>query len=105
MFQIDQGQRLDTQNDALSWSTFSHWNEAGAKQRSNCPDELLDAVDWGKMRRISVQICRRIKHKLAVARLGTRPIFPGAFEAMKGSLALWQGPGIVDLTSTELDVY
>lgn len=105
MFQITEGHRLDTQDDALSWSTFGHWNEAGAKQRSNYPDDLLEAVDWKRMRRISGQIQRHIKNKLAVAKIRTRPVLPGAYKGLDESLTLWAGPGVVSKSSDSLDVY
>ena len=105
MFQIVEGHLIDTENDALSWSTFGHWNEAGAKQRSNYPDDLLEAVDWKTMRRISGQIQRHIKNKLAVAKIRTRPVLPAAFEGLSDSLTLWAGPGVVDRSSDRLEVY
>ncbi|MEO0574355.1 MAG: hypothetical protein AAF004_02745 [Pseudomonadota bacterium] len=105
MFQIDEGHRLDTQGDALSWSTFRHWNEAGAKQRSSFPDELLETVDWKRMRRISGQIQRHIRNKLAVAKIRTRPILPDAFRVLDESQFLWAGPGVVAKGSDRIEVY
>ena len=105
MFQIVEGHRLDAQNDALSWSTFGHWNEAGAKQRSNYPDDLLESVDWKAMRRVSGKIQRHIKNKLAVAKIRTRPILPAAYEGLNDSLTLWAGPGVVDKSSDRLEVF
>jgi hypothetical protein len=105
MFQIVEGHRIDIENDALSWSTFGHWNEAGAKQRSSYPDDLLEAVDWKMVRRVSGQIQRHIKNKLAVAKIRTRPVLPAAYEGLNDSLTLWAGPGIVDKSSDRLEVY
>ncbi len=105
MFQIVEGHRLDTQENALNWSTFGHWNEAGAKQRSSYPDDQLEAVDWIRMRRISGQIQRHIKNKLAVAKVRTRPVLPGAYNGLDDSLVLWAGPGTVDKSSDHLEVY
>ena len=105
IFQIVEGQRLDNQNDALSWSTFSHWSEAGAKQRGAYSDELIEAIDWKAMRRVSGQIQRHIKIKLAVAKIRTRPILPAAFEGLGDSLKLWAGPGVVDRASDRLEIY
>jgi len=105
MFQINEGQRLDTQENALNWSKFAHWNEAGAKQRSNFSDDQLEGVDWKGMRRISGQIQRHIKNKLAVAKIGTRPILPGAFTGLDDSLTLWAGPGVVRKASGRLEIF
>lgn len=105
MYQIVEGHRLDTESDALSWSTFGHWNEAGAKERSNFPDELLESVDWKRMRRISGQIQRHIKNKLAVAKIRTRPILPDAFRGLDETLTLWAGPGVVNKASDRLEIY
>lgn len=104
MFQIVEGHRLDTQDYALNWSTFGHWNEAGAKQRSNYSDDQLEAVDWKRMRKISGQIQRHIKNRLAVAKIRTRPVLPGAYSGMGDSLTLWAGPGVVDISSDRLEV-
>ena len=105
MFQINEGHRLDTQENALNWSTFGHWNEAGAKQRSNYSDDQLEACDWKGMRRVSGQIQRHIKNKLAVAKIGTRPVLPGAFTNLDNSLTLWAGPGVVSKASDRLEVF
>lgn len=105
MFQITQGHTLDDADGALYWSVYSHWNEAGAKERSYYPDEVLDAVDWKAVRKVSGRIYRFIKNKLAVANVGPRPVLPCAFKAMDNDLTLWRGPGIVDRSSGELQVY
>lgn len=105
MFQITQGDRLNTARDALSWSIYSHWNEAGAKERSYYSDDVLDAVDWRAMRRVSGRIYRFIKNRLAVAKVDHRPVLPCAFSEIDNGLTLWRGPGIVDRTSEKLQVY
>lgn len=105
VFQIVEGNRVDAVGGALRCSTFGHWNEAGAKQRSSYPDDQLEAVDWKMLRRISGQIQRHIKNKLAVAKLRTWPILPAAFDALNDSLTFWAGPGVVDRSSDHLEIF
>jgi len=104
VYQIVQGGYLDTEDDVLRWSTFSHWNEAGAKQRSTIPDEVLEQVDWKALRRVSGQIQRHIKNRLAVAKVRTRPVLSHAYSSMADGLRLFGGPGIVDSSSSRLEV-
>ncbi len=96
MFQIIEGHRIKFRDDALNWSTFSHWNEAGAKQRSGFSSDVLNAVDWTALRKLSGQINRHIKNRLAVASVHKRPVLPEAFRKMDETLTLWAGPGVVD---------
>ena len=103
MFQIVEGHRLRFKNDALNWSTFGHWSEAGAKQQSHYPDDLLESIGWEAMRRVSEKIQRHIKSTLAVAKLRTRPILPAAHEGLSVNLTLWAGPGVVDKSSDYLE--
>ncbi len=78
LYQLLEGTGKDSDTSALARSVFSHWNEAGAKQRSAHPADVLEALDWRKMRRISGQIQRHIKNRLAVAKIDACPVLPGA---------------------------
>ena len=103
LYQIGESGRLDIQNDALKWSIFSHYNEAGAKNVYG--EEQTQDIDWKRMRRISGQIQRHIKNKLAVASVGSRPVLADAYRAMDDSLTLWVGPGIVGKGSDRLELH
>jgi hypothetical protein len=70
----------------LHFSSFSHWNEAGALQRSTLPTE---DVDWRAMRLISGRIHRHVRNKLAVAKLYSASILPCAYTALGPSLSIW----------------
>ncbi|MEX5749086.1 hypothetical protein [Massilia sp. X63] len=72
----------------LHSSSFSHWNEAGALQRSALP---TDDIDWPAMRLISGKIHRHVRNKLAVARIYSAPVLPGAYEALGPGLGIWYG--------------
>lgn len=72
----------------LHFSHFSHWNEAGALQRSALSTE---DIDWPAMRLISGRIHRHVRNKLAVAKLNSASVLPGAYEALGPSLGIWYG--------------
>ncbi len=104
MFQINQGGPGGFNSQAIVTSTFSHWNEAGAKQRSIYASSLLRKTDWKHMRRVSGRIHRHIKNKLAVAKVGFQPVLPGAFEQLGESLFLADGPKSLSKDSPELEI-
>lgn len=76
------------ENGLLHSSSFSHWNEAGALQRSALPTE---DIDWHAMRLISGRIHRHVRNKLAVAKLYSASVLPGAYEALGPGLGIWYG--------------
>ncbi len=104
MFQIVQGGPAKPRSQAIVTSTFSHWNEAGARQRSLYPNWLLARTDWKYMRRVSGRIHRHIKNKLAVAKVGFQPVLPGAFEQLGDTLYLADGPNKLSKDSPELEI-
>ena len=104
MFQVVQGGPAITESNAIRSSTFSHWNEAGAKQRSVYTDDLLNRTNWKHMRLVSGQTHRHIKNKLAVARLHSQPVLPGIFHALGDTLHLDGYPESVGKDSPELEV-
>jgi hypothetical protein len=85
LMQFAQGR---TESGLLHFSSFSHWNEAGAVQRSALPTE---DIDWTAMRKISGRIHRHVRNKLAVAKLYSASVLPGAFEALGPDFAIWYG--------------
>jgi hypothetical protein len=82
-------------------SHYGHWNEAGARQR--CTYDA-DAVDWSSLARVSGCIQRRIRNKLAVAKVRSRPILPTAFVALQRGLGLRSATLRFDADSTEIQV-
>ena len=76
------------ENGMLHSSSFSHWNEAGALQRSALPTE---DIDWTAMRSLSGRIHRHVRNKLAVAKLYSASVLPAAYEALGPDLAIWYG--------------
>ena len=72
----------------LKFSSFSHWNEAGAIQRSVAG---FKAVNWAEMRRQSGRIHRHTRNKLAIAKAGTASVLPHAYAALGDGLSLWYG--------------
>lgn len=85
LMQFNQGH---IENGHLHFSSFSHWNEAGALQRSALPTE---DIDWPAMRLISGRIHRHVRNRLAVAKLYSASVLPGAYEALGPSLSIWYG--------------
>lgn len=72
----------------LHSSSFSHWSEVGALQRSAFPAE---DINWSAMRLISGRIHRHVRNKLAVAKLYSASVLPGAYETLGPSLRIWYG--------------
>ena len=72
----------------LKFSSFSHWNEAGAIQRDVPGSEK---VNWAAMRRHSGRIHRHTRNKLAIAKAATAPVLPHAYAALGEGLSLWYG--------------
>jgi hypothetical protein len=83
---IMQFQQGRIENHHLHFSCFSHWNEAGALQRSAYP---TDDIDWSAMRLISGRIHRHVRNKLATARLYSASVLPHAYEALGADLSIW----------------
>src|SRR5690606_33132991 len=72
----------------LKFSSFTHWNEAGAIQRA-VPG--YGKVNWAAMRRHSGRIHRHTHNKLAVAKAATASVLPHAYAALREGLSLWYG--------------
>lgn len=72
----------------LKFSSFSHWNEAGAIQRGVLGAEN---VNWAALRRHSGRVHRHVRHKLSVAKASTASVLPQAFSAVGDGLSLWYG--------------
>ena len=72
----------------LKFSSFSHWNEAGAIHRGVLG---ADRVNWPAMRHHSGRIHRHVRNNLAVAKAATASVLPGAYEALGQGLTIWYG--------------
>jgi hypothetical protein len=83
---------LDGSRDGVIYHThYGHWNEAGARQRSM---HSASDCDWHALSKLSGQIQRFIRNKLAVAKLYARPILDQAFSAVQQGQGLQFGPAI-----------
>jgi hypothetical protein len=72
----------------LHFSTFSHWNEAGAIGRG-IPG--AEEVDWAVMRRLSGRVHRHLRNKLAVAAIRSASVLAHAYAALGPDLSIWYG--------------
>jgi len=63
----------------LHYSTFSHWNEAGARERVGA---AADAYDWAALRKVSGRIQWHIFNHLAAAKLFNCAILSDAFACL-----------------------
>jgi len=72
----------------LHFSTFSHWNEAGALQRG-LPG--VEEVNWQAMRKLSGRIHRHLRNKLAVASIRSSPVLAHAYASLGPDLSIWYG--------------
>jgi hypothetical protein len=77
------------QMGCLASGSTSCWSEAGARQRSIYPQDVLDQVNWTELsrsfRRLEKQIRAASSHKLRSC-----PIMPDAFRRLEsGQLRLW----------------
>jgi hypothetical protein len=71
---------LDGVKDGIIHHThFGCWSEAGAKQRSIHPTA---DCDWRALAKVSGQIQRHVRQKLAVAKLHGRPVLRHAFDSV-----------------------
>ena len=104
VIQFLQGSIREDLDNALYWSTISHWNEAGAYQRAACSDSELDSVDWKMLRRISGRIQRHVRSKLAVAKVDSRPVLENAHDFLRSGRKLWFGPEAIGIDSARLKV-
>ncbi len=101
-FQLIQGRPHDLAQGSLDRSIFSHWNEAGARQRAAFAQHELDEVNWTEFRRLSGKVHREVRNSFAVARIPTGHIMTGAYEFLKGGGKLFGYPTLVSITSPEL---
>lgn len=82
-------QRNNDQNGCLASAWIACWNEKGARQRSIFAEDVIDRVDWAKLRSIAGKIQRQVT-KSAPARLQSYPVMPDAFEKFRtGRIRLW----------------
>ncbi|TXK59749.1 hypothetical protein [Alkalisalibacterium limincola] len=72
----------------LHFSTFSHWNEAGALQRG-LPG--AEEVNWKAMRKLSGRIHRHLRNKLAVASIRSASVLEHAYAVLGPDLSIWYG--------------
>ena len=85
---VMQFQQGHIERGRLHFSSFSHWNEAGARGRG-IPG--AEEVDWAAMRRISGRIHRHLRNKLAVASIRSAPVLTHAYAALGPDLSIWYG--------------
>ena len=84
-----QVRRNNDQNGCLASTTLSCWTEAGARQRSVFPEDMLDEVDWAKLRSIVGKVQRQIT-KSAPAKLRSYAVLPDAAKKFQaGQIMLW----------------
>lgn len=101
-FQLLMGRFQSDSSKALQRSTFTHWNEAGARQRSSYSDADVDAVDWKEFHRLSSIVHRRVRGPMSRASLHRVPILKGAFGLLESGSQFWGYPGIFDRTSEQV---
>ncbi len=99
-FQITQGWRKDLPGRPLDRSIFSHWNEAGARQRATCTDEDLNEVDWNEFRSLSGKVHRHVRNRISVAKLNQAHILPGAMAYLENGGRLFGYPMMIDIASS-----
>ena len=99
---LQEGGIQNVEDRSLDWSSVGHWSEKGAWQRSSFPDEMLEAVNWRELERISRKIRYHVSNRLAVAKHRSRPILEDAYRQMQDGLRLWIGPGSQGIESDEI---
>ena len=91
---------FDEGDGNLRRAIISHWNEAGARQRSSWSDQQLNEVNWPQMRKLSGRLQRHIKNNIAVAKVRSYPILPAAYKAFQaGNMGIWCSDKLVTLGS------
>ena len=101
VIQIEEARVLD--NGSLYPARISHWNEAGARQRSNWSEADLDEVNWPELRRVSSVIQRRLKG-LSCGKIGSYPILAEAAEAFEsGHIDLWNFGEVIEPGSSKIE--
>lgn len=103
-FQILQGDIKNTSKNSMKLSSFSHWNEAGAKERANCSDEEILDVNWKEFRRLSGIVHRHVRNKMNAAKLKNTPILSGAFSFLKQGGKLWGPSQKHSIDSNEIQI-
>lgn len=88
-FQLHQGRGYDLQEDTIHTTIFSHWNEAGARERAVVGRADLDEVNWAELRRLSGKVHRAVRNSFSVGRIPSGHIMPGAYAHLQsgGSLS------------------
>jgi hypothetical protein len=83
-------------------SVFSHWNEAGARQRAVTTIEELNEVKWKTLRTLSGKVHRHVRDKMSVARLNYAYVLPGALTYLENGGTFFGYPEIVSISSPTL---
>jgi hypothetical protein len=99
VFQLIQGRPHDLAQESLDRSIFSHWNEAGARQRSAFDRVELDEVNWAELRRLSGKVHRQVRDSLSVARVPTGHVMPGAYRWVQEGGKLFGYPTLISVGS------
>lgn len=86
----------------LSPSYFTSWSEAGARQTSILPEEILNEVDWKAFSSVTRGIARKIRAE-SPAKLGGATILPDAMRRLvAGEHKLWGWGKEVDASSPQI---
>lgn len=100
LFQIEEGCQ---EGEVLKPSRLSHWNEAGARQRSPWSDADIDAVDWNELRKASRRMQRHVRN-IARAKVGSYWILPHAMDALlSGSIVVFASGSLVKANSEKVE--
>jgi hypothetical protein len=90
---------LDGVKDGVIYhSHFGCWSEAGARERSIHP---ADDCDWRALSRVSGQIQRHVRRRMAGAKLYARPVLRHAVGAVRQGLRLFFAGTTYDGASSE----
>ena len=101
-FQIHQGEFKLQDKSAMSCSTFSHWNEAGARQRANFTEAEIDEVNWKEFSRLSRKLHHQVRNKMFESKLVKTPILKNANKYLDNGGKLWGLSKVIDVNSSEI---
>ena len=99
---VEGGIRNDIEGEPLYWTEIACWSAKGAWQRSNFADDILEAIDWKELEKISRKILYHVRSRMAVAKYLSRPILADAYQQMENGLKLWRGPGLIDISDSSI---
>jgi len=88
-------------DERITNSSYGHWNQPLVRHRETGE---ADTVDWTTLNRLSGRVQRFIRNKMAVAKVGTRPILPEAFSAYQRGHSLNCIPIHYDPESPEIKI-